>query len=261
MLRAELYRAFWNRSFLLALVLGILLLGYGLFEYSEGTDIPGANPFLCSAYDAVIWAQAGPVVLLVPLLAVLPFADSYALDRTQGYLRHVLVHSSYRRYFFAKFVANLLAGGLAVALPLLLLFACTNLIYLWGLLPIDQARIGGAYLHGPLGSLYRIAPDLYILFRVGVGFIFGATYATLGLAISSFVNNRYIVLATPFLLYHIANFVLAVLGLERWSPPVTFIPDAVKTTSWPTVFGELGGIFVVSVLCLLVLARKDRVYA
>ncbi len=261
MLRAELYRAFWNRSFLLALVLGILLLGYGLFEYSEGTDIPGANPFLCNAYDAVIWAQAGPVALFVPLLAVLPFADSYALDRTGGYLRHVLVRSSYRRYLFAKFVANLLAGGLAVALSLILLFACTNLIYPRGLLPIDQARIGGAYPHGPLGPLYRTAPDLYILFLVGVGFIFGATYATLGLAFSSFVNNRYVVLATPFLLYHIANFVLAVLRLEEWTPPATFIPDAVKTTSWLTVFGELGGIFVVSVVCLLVLARKDRVYA
>lgn len=260
MLRAELYRAFWNRSFLLALVLGILLLGYGLFEYSEGPDIPGANPFLCNAYDAVIWAQRGPVALLVPLLAVLPFADSYVLDRTCGYLRHVLVRSSHRRYLFAKFVVNLLAGGLAIALSLILLFACTNLIYPRGLLPIDQARIGGAYPHGPLGPLYRIAPDLYILFLVGVGFIFGATYATLGLAISTIVSNRYIVLATPFLLYHVANFVLAVLRLEEWTPPATFIPGAVKTASWLTMFGELGGIFVASVVCLLVLARRrDRV--
>lgn len=265
MLREELYRACWNWSFMLALALGTLSSGYGLSEYCFPKNIPGTHPFNCNAYDAVIFAQKGPngvIALLVPLLAVLPFADSYALDRTQGYLRHVLVRSSYRRYFFAKFVANLLAGGLAVALPLLLLFGYTNLVYPRGLLPIEESRVTiGGYPYGPLGSLYRIAPDLYILFRVGVGFIFGATYATLGLDISSFVNNRYIVLATPFLLYHVANFVLAVLGLERWSPPVTFIPDAVKTTSWLTVFGELGGIFVVSVLCLLVLARKDRVYA
>ncbi len=247
MLREELYRACWNWSFMLALALGTLSSGYGLSEYCFPKNIPGTHPFNCNAYDAVIFAQKGPngvIALLVPLLAVLPFADSYALDRTQGYLRHVLVRSSYRRYFFAKFVANLLAGGLAVALPLLLLFGYTNLVYPRGLLPIEESRVTiGGYPYGPLGSLYRIAPDLYILFRVGVGFIFGATYATLGLDISSFVNNRYIVLATPFLLYHVANFVLAVLGLERWSPPATFIPDAVKTTSWLTVFGELGGDF------------------
>jgi len=261
MLRAELYRAFWNRSFLLALVLGVLSLWYGLSEYSEGPkDIPGAHPFNDNAYDAFIWAEEGPLSLLVPLIPVLPFAASCALDRTTGYLRHVLVRSSYRRYFLAKFVVNLLVGGLAVALPLLLLFGYTNLAWPRGLAPVNEARLPFERLPGPLGYLYRPAPDLYIFFLIGLGFIFGATYATLGLAFSSFVNNRYVVLATPFLLYNVANFVLAVLRLEEWTPPATFVPFGINTTSWLTVFGELGGIFVASVVCLLVLARRrDRV--
>ena len=260
MLRAELYRAFLNWSFLLALVLGVLLLAYGLSDYSAGPkDIPGTHPFLYNAYDAVIWAE-DLLALLAPLIAVLPFADSYALDRTSGYLRHVLVRSWHRRYLSAKFAANVLAGGLAVALPLLFLFAYANLAYPRGFPPVAESRFPFDYLPGPLGNLYRTTPGLYVLFLIGLGFIFGATYATFGLAISCFVNNRYSVLATPFLLYHVASFVLPVLRLGGWTASATFAPWMVKGTSWLTVFGELGGIFMVSVVCLLVLGRKDRVY-
>lgn len=261
MLRSELYRAIWNRSLLLAILLGFAALVYGLLEYNQGPhNLPGAHPFLYNAYDAVIWAQKGPISLLVPLVATLPFADSFALDRVQNYLSYVLVRSSLRRYFISKFLTNLLVGGLAVALPLLILFIITSITYPRGLLPIAESRaVVGGYPDGPMSHLYRLAPDWYILFLVAIGFIFGAVYATLSLAISLITTNRYIILATPFLLYHLANFVLAILRLEVWSPPATFIPDAVQGNSSLTMFGELGGIFLLSVLSLLLLGNKKRI--
>lgn len=262
MLREELYRAIHNRSFLLALVLGIVALWYGFISSNPWPPpkylLLGEHPLENNAYDTWLFAFSGPWGLIAPLIAVLPFADSLVVDRTQGYLRHVLVRNSHRRYLLAKFLANLLAGGLAIALPMLLLFVFTSLQYPRGLPPLDHAR---TFVSGPLAHIYRIAPDLYVLFRVGLGFLFGAIYATLGLAISFLVKNRYLVLATPFLLYTIANFALAVLGLARWTPPVTVIPSGVTTTSSLTVFGELGGIFLASIVCLLLLARKNRLYA
>lgn len=197
---------------------------------THGLSFPATTLSTTTPTTHSSWAEEGPLTLLVPLIAVLPFAASYVLDRTGGYLRHVLVRSSYRRYFLAKFVANLLAGGLAVALPLLLFYGFTNLTLPRGFPPVHESRIPFERLSGPLGYLYRPAPDLYIFFLIGVGFIFGATY-------------------------------LAVLWLEEWRPPVTFIPHDVNSTSWLTVFGQLGGVFAVSVICLWVLARKDRVYA
>lgn len=264
MFRAEFYRAFRNRVLWLALSLGVLALAYDLSEYGSGpspNEIPGASPFLNNAYDAFIWAENGLFALLAPLIAVLPFADSYAFDRAQGYLNFVLLRSSYRRYLVARFLTNLLAGGLAILLPLLALFAYTNIVYPRGFPPLDEARIPFDPLPGPLGHLYRQAPDGYILFLLGLGFAFGASYATLGLAISALVTHRYVVLATPFLLYQVANFVLAVLQLERWSPPVALLPHTINTTSWLTVFGQLGGILVLSLTFIVVLARRERLYA
>lgn len=262
MLRAELYRAFPNRAFWLALALGVLTLGHGfiIFNGWPPGHIPGAHPLLNNAYDTWLFAFAGSWGLLAPFIAVLPFADSYVQDRTEGWLRYVLLRSPYRHYFFAKFLTNLLAGGIAVALPMLLLFVFTNIFYPRGLAPVDQSRIPSNPLPGTLGDMYRVSPDLYILFRIGLGFLFGAIYATVGLVIATLVNNRYVVLATPFLLYNIANFVLAVLGLAEWTPPATLIPDHVFTTTWLTVFGELGGIFAMSIVCLLLLARRSRIF-
>lgn len=259
MLRAELYRAFWNRAFVLAMVVGTLMLAYWLTSYCSIGPLPGDHPFVCNAYDAEIWALEGPIGLVAPLLATLTFVDSLVIDRISGYLRHVLLRSSYRRYFLTKFSANLLVGGAALAIPLLLVFAYTNLIYPRGILPIEQSRIiPGGYPHGPFSTIYRTAPDLYILLRIGLSFIFGAVYATVGLMFASFINNRYVVQALPFLLYNVANFVIAVLGFSAWRPPITLTPELNTLSSSFTVFGELGAIFVASLACLGVLARKER---
>lgn len=260
MFRAELYRAFWNRNLLLAIGLGLALLAYWLTPYCPLGPLPGDAPFVCNAYDGFIWALEGPIGLVVPLLAVLPFADSLCLDRQSGYLRNIFSRCSYHRYLGVKCLVNLAAGGIALTVPLLALFIATNLLFPRGIMPADQSRIiPGGYPSGPFSTWYRSMPDLYILSRIGLGFVFGATYATVGLALALFINNRYIVLATPFVAYMLANFVLTALGLMEWSPPFTLTPEIVLTTSALTVFGELGAIFIASVVCILIFGTRARV--
>jgi len=105
-----------------------------------------------------------------------------------------------------------------------------------------------------------VKPDLYVFFLIGLSFIFGATYASLGLALSLFLHNRYVALATPFILCQIGSFVMNMLGKAKWSPVMTLIPFSYKTTSWLSVFGELGAIFLISAVCLFMFAKKKRVY-
>lgn len=263
MLRSEIYRAIVSPMFLLALAIGLLAIGFELYGYCAVPDYVKArvHPFMCNTYIAFTVAERSPLLLVVPLIAVLPAADSYALDRGQGFLRFVLMRTSFQRYLAAKFLANLMAGGLALALPLLLAFAYTNVRYPRGLLPIDEEiLLPGGMPDGPLGYLYRSTPDLYILFLIGLAFLVGATYATFGLSIASITASRYVALATPFLLYHVANFALANLGWEEWTPPVSVYPDMVNSSTWLSVFGQLGLLFGGSILIMLVFARRRRVY-
>ncbi|MCZ2096248.1 MAG: hypothetical protein LC121_08295 [Anaerolineae bacterium] len=254
MLREQAHRIWCRFPFWGAILIGCILLVPGLVEYNEGPKGPGINPNLYNVYEAFMWAEKTWFILFVPLLAVLPFADSYSLERASGYIRSILIRCTYRRYLLSKLTVNSIAGGLAVALPLGIIFAASHLFFTTGLAPFYESRLRPV---GPASSIYWEYPALFILFLIGVGFVFGAVYATLGLSISFWTTNRYIVLATPFTLYHVANFILGVPGLEKWTPPMTFFPEGVNNSTWLTIFGELGFIFVVSLIGIALKANKE----
>lgn len=255
MLRFETARLLRRWTFWVAIVLGLLLLVPGLRQYNEGPkNIPGQSPYLYNVYEAFMWAEKTTFILFVPLLAVLPAADTYVVERTTGYLNAILMRCRYRRYVVARFVANLLAGGLAIALPLGLMFIANHFFFARGLAPPHQMRLRP---DGPASSLYYDTPSLYILFLIGLGFLVGAVYATLGMAIAFWTANRYVVLATPLVLYHVANFVLGTMGLAAWTPPITFYPEGANSSTWLTIFGELGFIFGVSLLLIAWRARRE----
>lgn len=269
MFRAELYRAFRGHSFLVALLLGAAALGFGLYNYGGPIQPPPPGvisrypPFFYNAYDAVVWSQNTIIALLVPIIAVLPFADSLTLDRTSGYLRSILTRTSYRRYLWAKITAGVLAGGCAVALPLLGLFAITYLFYPHGLnlVPETQRMPLQPNALGPFGALYQSTPALYIFALAATCFVGGGVYALLGLAIATFTDKRYLVLATPLMLYHMATFVIANLGLSQWLLYSAFAPQIVIDVTWVNVFPTLGLIALISTFILLTSAPRTRARA
>lgn len=271
MLREEISRALRNRSFLMSIALGLLSLGYGFAHYIGPLQLHAPEyihrlpPFYYNAYDAFIWAQHfGFLRLIAPLIAVLPFSDSLGLDRVSGFLRLVLVRTSYWRYLIAKVVACMLAGGLALGLSLLLCFVCANLVFPRGLNFAEyEVRIISILEPtgrlGPFGVLYWTAPDLYIFSLIVQGFVFGAIYALFGLAISAVSDNRYIALATPFIVYILACFVTEILQIPQWSPMSAFIPNWLAVSiGWCHIGTSLGAVLMISMGLFLFSTLKTR---
>ncbi len=268
MLKEEFRRAFFSWLFLLAIAITIILFAIGIISYGGPVDpyADNSNPFSRNAFDAFIYGMglAGPLPLFAPLITVLPFAASFITDRSSGYISFILSRTSFRKYITSKFFANLLAGGISISLPLLLGYGVINIFYLRGLTPVPapgepwiNPSLAWAQGRGPFGYLYRTKPDLYIFSLIGIAFLWGATYATLGMALSLFIHNKYSALATPFVLYIIAHFII---WMERWSPLYNFAPFMIKTTSYITTFGEIGIIFIISTICIFMFAKKKRVY-
>lgn len=265
MFRVELYRAFCGRSFFLALLIGGAALAFGLNNYGAYSGlVPASAPqFFYNAYDATIWSQNTIIVLIIPIIAVLPFADSFALDRSSGYLRSILTRTSYQQYLSAKLLACTLAGGVAVAGPLVFLFGVANVLYPRGvnLNETNRLLITTPDALGPFGALYSSVPDLYILALAFTCFVGGVVYALLGLAIASATENRYLVLATPLLLYHVVTYIIANLGYSQWLPYTTFAPQLVIGVTWIHVFPTLALIALASLAVLLGMAPKAKVRA
>jgi len=208
-------------------------------------------PFFYNAYEAFLW-PLDLFSLVAPVLAVLPFADSLAQDVRSGYARSVLVRASYKRYMLAKVAACTLAGGLATGLALALLFVSTNLLFPRGLNMAPYTRRIGIEAKdlGAFGYLYRSQPDLYIAARIGLGVLFGMTYALFGLAVSTVTTNRYLILATPVVLFFVAQLVIALLGIPRWLPTNAIMPMAVQSVTATHVFIVLG-ITAGGALCIM----------
>ncbi len=118
---SELKRATRSRGFIIALLLGMLLLGLGL---NYASHYPEEKSFVDQwylAYNHSFYFQ------MLPLIACFPFADSLSSDRKQGYLERLAVRQTFKKVMSAKFIANAFAGALAAILPLLLLYAFTTL--------------------------------------------------------------------------------------------------------------------------------------
>lgn len=261
MLRLELRRAFFNINFPIALCIGSILLGIGLNDYAIGYSenqraaLSGNSAaFIYRASDALLWARGLLIVTaIVPLLAVLPFADSFTFDYHTRYLRTILPRSTRSHYIISKVVANSLAGGAVLVLAHLVIYAIASLMFPENTAIGTQPRL---VIAGPLSEIYPQNPVLFTWVQIAISFVFGATYALLGVFISFLTESRFVVLATPFVLYIIATFILSMLGLSQWIPTATFNPLQVTTTSWITVFGGLGLLVSLSVIGIVIAAKR-----
>jgi hypothetical protein len=268
MLREEMLRAIRNKSFLLSIVLAFFSLAHGFADYMGPTHLRTPDyirllpPFYYNAYDAVIWAEWFSLFgFIAPLIAVLPFSDSLGQDRTSGFLRFILSRSSHRLYFVSKSIAAVFAGGLAVSVPVLLLFVLSNVVFERGInLDVYETKlITSPDALGPFGALYQSAPDLYILSLAALGFVFGAVYALLGLSVSAISDNRYITLATPFLAYTLVNFGMEILGgLSKWIPMSALLPFWYRGIQWIHIGLSLGIALGVSMALFLLAGRLKR---
>ena len=153
---------------------------------------------------------------LIALIAAFPFADSLVIDRKQGYLGQVLARTSYRKYLRSKAIVNALVGGLAAILPLVLMYLITSI---FTTAPLNHPSVDAMALRpatGFLREIYFNNPDGFIWMILGLVFVVGAAFASLGLAASLLINNRFVALGAPLILFN---------GLEFFAERTRFVPD------------------------------------
>lgn len=256
--RKEIIHAICSWRFATILVVSLALLFVGLSTRYSLDPIPpeGWHPFHFNAYDA--WrVSVDAYVLFAPLAATMLCADGYVREREQGFARLALMRMSHTKYIFLKLLTNLLAGGLAVALPLTLGFVYTLLIYKHGFPPPSYIYTGNwTNIVGFLSGIYVTQPFLYVMIRIFLSFVFGATIATLGMAISPFTRNRYVVIVFPLVFFWLGGFVFNFIGLPAWWSAYALWPDGISTSNWMTIFFPLATIFTVSVTIIFMTIKK-----
>lgn len=261
-LSEELERAFRNPRFLIIAALALTCYVIGNYRSPMPTFSPDAP--LHPVNRLMLNLQYGEFAFLAALLATLPFADSFLTDREQGFLRLVVLRTHYRRYLAAKIIAVALAGGMGLLLSLLIIF-------LAGLRsPTDwnatiysaTSTLNKGIPWGPFGTMYTQNPFYYLLYLLASAFGFGAVYALMGLAVSTIISNRYVVLAAPLVFVQVLGFLEArSLRLTTgFNPLYSLLPFNAYEGFLPgEQLAQFGFVLGVSLLCVLILARRARV--
>ena len=184
--------------------------------------------------------------LLAPMLATIPFAQSFAAERNSGFLRSIMCRMPARRYAIGKLLSAALSGGLVLAGPLLGVLLWATSVY-----PIVADPNGNPVLVGRLS----VEPLAFMWISVGIAFLFGATFSVVGLAGSVFFRSPYYANVVPLPLYIVPALFFVYAGLPYLDPPMMWSPSNNVGTTPATVGGQYAAVLVVSVFLFFTFMR------
>lgn len=200
--------------------------------------------------------------LLLPILAALPFAATYASDMSSGYAGQLVSRVKKRSYLKAKIFTVWFGGGLASVLPLVFSFLLASAV-----LPLrgPNRRLNGVgYIHSDhiFGALFGEKPFAYLALWSAVIFAFCGAMALVALFISLYVKNTFLIWITPFTVYLCTNEFARRMGIENVDMvlPMQFLHPmqcASPATPSSVVFGEMAALMLFGWLFYILAARRD----
>lgn len=211
-LQIELKRAFINKGFLIALLTGLMICLWHFFEYifpcvfdSSIFIGDGKSYFPPSSYNWWIGGNYVPIqsylyFLILPIFATIPYGNSYIVDEKIGLLKNIFIRTQKGKYLLSKYIAVFLSGAVAVVVPLIVNFYLTALV-LPSILPDTASGNSVVYSNFKWGDIFYTKPLLFILLHILIVFVFSGFIATIALALSSLINNRYVVIFAPMIIY------------------------------------------------------------
>ena len=275
LLKIELSRAFRNKMLLLALLLGcgiavahifIHVLPEGihwLHEWDRDERFQVETPFY-SVFNSALGFEfiSLPYTIFIyifPILAALPFADSFYTDMKSGYIKNVLIRTKKTNYFAAKYIAVFLSAGVVVVIPLIL-----NLLITAALLPsIIPERYSHSFTVGFNqfgGGLYHSNPYAYAALWYILDFVYAGIFAALALTLAYFVSNRFIVLLSPFILYIAISTTAGMMGLNQFTIMYHVMPTQQAHINFPLTLLTMLVLLLPALAVYFVKGRRHEVF-
>ncbi|SEG70017.1 hypothetical protein [Paenibacillus sp. UNC499MF] len=248
-LKIECIRAFYSRSLLFAILAGLAIsiihIATSVLPYYP-VPLIGAQfmtPYLFwLGIDGASFTNM-QFYYLLPLLASIPYADSYYQDYKSGFKKLYLIRTTKVSYYSSKLLAVMLVGGISILVPLLFDLAVSAMI-LPSVLPPHLSYM--SYFSVQYGSewlgLFFEHPFLYIFIFIGIACAYAAVFAALSYGISFFLKNRFVVLSAVFLLNLIATIII----------PYKWIPFVLMRASTGMIDHHLFRIITTLLFCLLI---------
>lgn len=227
MLLQEMKRGIYRKSFIISVIIGIVICGINAIEWRASENILSDyfKEYVFNAYDYFQTFGLGELsnlfIMIIPIISSLAYSDSYLEDLNSGMLNFIYSRKNKKKYLISKYISNFILGGLVVAIPLIV-----NYIILITRLPSIQPHpilgnnvIGYTQL---LPNIYYTHPQIYIFIWIGIYFLYGGAFASIGLGVGVFVRKRILTLISPFIILNTLEIICEVSGNTSYYPGTIF---------------------------------------
>lgn len=205
---------------------------------------------------------------IFPLLVAIPYGWSFCNEHRIGYTRCMVLKTGKFQYYFAKYCAVFISGGLAMVIPLAFNFMLTAM-FVPAVCPdpsyLIWYAVNGASL---MSELYYTYPDVYVLLYLVIDFFFCGLIACLSYSISTIYKNRVVVVLLPFFLLLGLNFagvsIVYTSNLIRYTEfsPIYFLHPAAARydAGWNVIVAEALILFVLTFVPTVIKGKGNELY-
>lgn len=218
MITNEFSKLIRSKILYISVFIGILSCLLGLISYYDTAfwSYDAGLPEEISAYNAWLdcLSVGSSVYRLILPLIIVPFLDSYYLERRSGYQNYLLTRASRKQYFFSKWFVGILSAAMIVLVVLAVTFAICAALF-----PLNPPLPEMSHVDRNFGfAFYLKKPMSYIVLLILSNMYFAVIYYTVGFSLSNLIRNRYLLLLSPFIIYIVQLLVWQLFRLPYASP-------------------------------------------
>lgn len=262
----EIKRSFGKRSFKIVMFIGIIFVILQTVKFSTYCTIYNylnqyTNAYITTPFDNFILFNLSPTsniyLLIFPLLSALSYSDSYLEDENTGFIKYIYTRKKKINYLVSKFFANFIASGIAIIIPLMLniivLLLCEPNIQPHPILGKTVIMTGGLF-----PTLYYNSPFLYLIIWFVIYFLYAGVFASMGMAFSIFIKNKFAILIIPFIIYITTQLFTELINKQIYSPENFLYLSTAQ--SFPIICYEFIVIFTISIIVFCIGGNKNETY-
>lgn len=272
MIRLELKRALLNKKMLYILILGTIVLfcssfiylkDYMFFNYNAADlQTPqlqeSAKKMVLKAlnkYD--VWlAGFDWYIFMMPIISALPYSLTYIEDVENNMITNINSRINHNQYIGTKIIINAVSGGIAVTIPIIILLIITSLFFGGSIQDFSTYKIFG----GIFNELFRNNYYAYMLIHLGIEFLFGFSYSTIALAVSTKIKNSMAILLSPFIFWAGGSVIVSLIHLPISAPMDINQFYLCKNLTLKDILIQLIIIFLISLIIFVFNTRKGDIY-
>lgn len=271
-IKLELKRILLNKKMLYLIGLGVVVIFCSSFVYLKdyiffnynAADLQtpelqeNARKMVAHAlnkYD--VWlAGFDWYIFMMPIIAALPYSLTYIEDVENNMITNINSRINHSRYVGTKIIINAVSGGIAVTIPIIISLIITSLVFGGTIQDFSTYKAFG----GAFNELFRNNYYVYVLIHLAIEFLFGFSYATIALAVSTQIKNSMAILLSPFLFWAGGSVIVSLIHLPISSPMEINQFYMCKNLTLQEILIQLIFIFIVSSITFIFNARKEYIY-